>query len=174
VPSRSRTVARTLAFLAHAQNADGGFPLEVGGESDAQSTAWAIQGLVAAGQNPAAGKRGVRRSPLAYLESLVAPNGSVRYSASSTQSPVWVTAEALAAFARIPLPVAPVARRGASSTAAHGGRRAGEIAVGGQRAGNAAVGKGWRSGTPGVDARLDRLARSVGVLVGWVLEPLLR
>ncbi len=105
----SPVVARAVAYLRRAQNPDGGFPQQPGGESNAQSTAWAVQGLSAAGQDVNAFKHAGSRSPLAYLESLVAPNGSVRYSRTSAQTPVWVTAEALTALAGKPFPVAPVA-----------------------------------------------------------------
>ena len=105
---RSNTVvARTVAYLRSSQNPDGGFPQQLGGASNAQSTAWAVQGLSAAGVNVNAVKRGHSRSPLAYLESLMAPNGSVYYSRTSAQSPVWVTAEALTALAGKPFPIAP-------------------------------------------------------------------
>ena len=100
-------VARSVAYLRRAQNPDGGFPQQAGGESNAQSTAWAVQGLAAAGINVASVKRGGSRSPLGYLESLAAPDGSVRYSRTSAQTPVWVTAEALAALAGKPFPIAP-------------------------------------------------------------------
>ncbi len=78
-------MARAVAYLRRAQNPDGGFPQQPGGESNAQSTAWAVQGLDAAGVNVSAFKHAGSRSPLGYLESLVAPNGSVRYSRTSTQ-----------------------------------------------------------------------------------------
>jgi hypothetical protein len=100
-------VARAVAYLRRAQNPDGGFPQQPGGESNAQSTAWAVQGLDAAGVNVSAVKRGHSRSPLVYLESLMAPNGSVYYSRTSAQSPVWVTSQALTALAGKPFPVAP-------------------------------------------------------------------
>ncbi|MFZ2114749.1 MAG: prenyltransferase/squalene oxidase repeat-containing protein [Solirubrobacteraceae bacterium] len=100
-------VAHAVAYLRRAQNPDGGFPQQPGGESNTQSTAWAVQGLDAAGVNVSAVKRGHSRSPLAYLESLMAPNGSVYYSRTSAQSPVWVTAQALTALAGKPFPVAP-------------------------------------------------------------------
>ncbi len=100
-------VARAVAYLRRAQNPDGGFPQQEGGESNAQSTAWAVQGLDAAGVSVSAVKRGHSRSPLAYLESLMAPNGSVYYSRTSAQTPVWVTAQALTALAAKPFPVAP-------------------------------------------------------------------
>ena len=38
------------------------------------------------------------------------PGGAVRYSRTSAQTPVWVTAQALAALARKPFPLAPVPR----------------------------------------------------------------
>ena len=51
------------------------------------------------------------RSPLGYLESLVAPDGSVRYSRTGAQTPVWVTAQALTALrAARPFPVARLTR----------------------------------------------------------------
>jgi energy-coupling factor transport system substrate-specific component len=102
---RSQTVRRAAAFLAARQNADGGLPLQPGDDSNAQSTAWAIQGLVAAGRNPDGLRRGGARTPLAYLRSLQFADGSVRYSRTSSQSPVWVTAQALTAFARKPFPI---------------------------------------------------------------------
>jgi energy-coupling factor transport system substrate-specific component len=101
-------VTRAVAFIEHAQNADGGFPAQLRQESNAQSTAWAIQGLSAAGRDVEAVRDHGSRSPLGYLESLVAPNGSVRYSRTSAQTPVWVTAQALAALALKPFPVGPV------------------------------------------------------------------
>ena len=102
-------VTRAVAYLRRAQNRDGGFPQQPGGESNAQSTAWAVQGLSAAGEDVNVFKRAGSRSPPAYLESLVAPDGSVRYSRTSAQTPVWVTAQALTALAGKPFPVAPVA-----------------------------------------------------------------
>ena len=115
---RTRTVARAARFLVRRQNADGGFPLVPGGESNAQSTAWAIQGLLAAGRDPAKVRRS--RDPLAYLRSLTSASGEVRYSRTSRQTPVWVTAQAVMALARKPLPLKPVARarRAAAAPAA--------------------------------------------------------
>jgi Prenyltransferase and squalene oxidase repeat len=93
-------------FLTRSQNLDGGYPQQPGGESNAQSTAWAVQGLVAAGRNPGSVRRRGSRSPLGYLESLVSPGGSIRYSRTGTQTPVWVTAQALLALAQKTFPVA--------------------------------------------------------------------
>jgi energy-coupling factor transport system substrate-specific component len=105
---RTTTVQRAARFLVRRQNADGGFPLVPGGESNAQSTAWAIQGLLAAGRDPARVRRS--RDPLAYLRSLTSSSGETRYSRTGRQSPVWVTAQAVMALARKPLPLKPVPR----------------------------------------------------------------
>jgi energy-coupling factor transport system substrate-specific component len=92
-------------YLLGAQNPDGGYPQQPGAESNAQSTAWAVQGLLAGGVNPASVHRHRSRSPIGYLESLVTGSGSVRYSRTSGQTPVWVTAQALIALARRTFPV---------------------------------------------------------------------
>jgi hypothetical protein len=99
----TRATRRAARFLARSRGADGGFPVLRGAGSNAQSTAYAVQGLVAARtQRPAL------RSGLRYLRSLVQPNGLVRYSRTSVQTPVWVTAQALLALARKPFPLEPV------------------------------------------------------------------
>ena len=104
---------RAADFLIGSQNPDGGFPQERGGLSNAQSSAWAIQGLIAASRDVRAITRHGSRSPLGYLESLIAPDGSVQYSRTGSQTPVWVTAQALTALAGKPLPIAPVRTTGA-------------------------------------------------------------
>ncbi|HUA73794.1 MAG TPA: prenyltransferase/squalene oxidase repeat-containing protein [Solirubrobacteraceae bacterium] len=98
-------LARAVGYLTRSQGADGGFPQEYGGESNAQSTAWAVQGLIAAGTDPGSVRRKGSRSPIAYLESLLAPDGSIRYSRTSAQTPAWVTAQALIALAGKTFPV---------------------------------------------------------------------
>ena len=114
---KTPTVRRAASFLVRRQGSDGGFPLQPGGPSNAQSTAWAIQGLLAAGRDPAAVHRRGSRSPVAYLESLVTAGGAVRYSRTSAQTPVWVTAQALTALAGKPFPISPVRRRARAAKA---------------------------------------------------------
>jgi len=97
---------RAAGWLRANQNDDGGFGQFRGRSSNAQSTSYAVQGLVAA----RAGGAVVRRA-LAYLRGLQRADGSVAYSSSSRQTPVWVTAQALMAFERAPLPLATLARR---------------------------------------------------------------
>jgi hypothetical protein len=92
---RGGALRRAAAFLAASQGSQGGFPLVRGGAPNAQSTAYAVQGLVAARGHEAAVRRGQR-----YLRSLTEPNGLVRYSRTSRQTPVWVSAQALMALHR--------------------------------------------------------------------------
>ncbi len=107
---RAPTVrARAVTYLRRQQDGDGGFASQPGGGSNAQSTAWAIQGLDAAGVDPNGLRRGAR-SPVAYLRSLIGPGGRVAYARGNPQTPVWVTGEALMALQGKPLPlVAPPA-----------------------------------------------------------------
>ena len=115
---RTGAVPRAAVYLVARQNSDGGFPLTQGAPSNAQSTAWAIQALVAAGRDVDRVRRQGSRSPLGYLRTLVAGDGSVRYSRTSRQTPVWVTAQALTALARKPFPVTAPHRRAAAERSA--------------------------------------------------------
>jgi prenyltransferase beta subunit len=100
-----RALGAAIGYLTRSQNLDGGFPQRYGGESNAQSTAWAVQGLIAGGRAPATLRRRGSRSPIGYLESLRAPDGSIRYSRTSAQTPVWVTAQAIIALAGRTFPI---------------------------------------------------------------------
>jgi energy-coupling factor transport system substrate-specific component len=114
-----RALRRAVAFIRSQQNRDGGFPSQPGDDSNAQSTAWAVQGLIAAGVSPGTLHRRGAPSPLAYLQSLIAPDGHVRYSRGSDQTPVWVTAQAVMALAGKALPLGPVALPAAASPSTH-------------------------------------------------------
>ncbi len=163
-------LARAARYLVRAQNPDGGYPQQPGGESNAQSTAWAIQGLIAAGRDPAAITREGSCSPLAYLESLVGPDGSVRYSRTGSQTPVWVTAQALTALAGKTFPIEPVAAR-AATVGAHpvAARPAGAA----RPRLRARRGPAQEPAFAGAGARLERLAGAIGGLIGAALDPLL-
>ena len=100
--------ARAIAYVRRQQDRDGGFPSQPGEGSNAQSTAWAVQGLDAAGVNPSGVRHAGGPSPLAYLQSLIGRDGAVAYARGQRQTPVWVTGEALMALAGKPLPLAPL------------------------------------------------------------------
>ena len=91
-----RVIARAVGYIERARGRDGGFPEEPGGGSNAQSTAWALQALIAAGTSPLGD---------AYLARLTTSSGAVDYAAGQAQTPVWVTAQALAALCGRPLPI---------------------------------------------------------------------
>jgi squalene-hopene cyclase-like protein len=102
---RGAATQRAVAWLRANQNDDGGFGQFRGRPSNAQSTAYAVQGLVAAGTGGATLTRA-----LAYLRGLQRGDGSISYSSTSNQTPVWVTAQALMALDRRALPIAAVPR----------------------------------------------------------------
>jgi hypothetical protein len=91
-------------YLISTQKGDGGWTL-AGGVTNSQSTAWAVQGLLAAGGSGAAVSGGV-----SYLSRRQASDGHYAYSPSSDQTPVWVTAQAVTGVARKPFPLAAVSR----------------------------------------------------------------
>ena len=105
--SRAGT-SRGVNYLRGVQRSGGGFAL-AGGPVNAQSTAWAAQGLASAGLSPASVRSG-GRSALDYLASDQARDGHYRYSSSTDQTPVWVTGQALLAVNGRPFPLAPVPR----------------------------------------------------------------
>ncbi len=90
--------SRGVAFLRRHQNRDGGFEVLQGRGSDTQSTAWAVQALLAAGRRP--GQAAYR-----YLARMRRGDGSYRYSARYVTTPLWVTAQVLPALARKPFPL---------------------------------------------------------------------
>ncbi|HUH80304.1 MAG TPA: prenyltransferase/squalene oxidase repeat-containing protein [Solirubrobacteraceae bacterium] len=166
-----RPIARAKAYLLHAQNLDGGFPQRPGGTSNAQSTAWAVQGLDAASTDVERVRRGGSVSPLGYLDGLMSSDGLVRYSRTSSQTPVWVTAQALSALAGKPLPVAPPPAP-ARSVARRAQAHAGSARPSRPRrppARRTARGSGSAEG-----ARASTAARTLGALAALMLSPLER
>jgi energy-coupling factor transport system substrate-specific component len=166
-----RGAPRAIAFIREQQNRDGGFPSQPGEDSNAQSTAFAIQGLLAAGVDPGSLHRRGAPSPLRYLQSLVAADGHVRYARGSDQTPVWVTAQALMALARRPLPLPPVPR-----TPRHKARRAAarahpRVRVVARHRRATHLRKAVRRVVQR-SPRLDRYAADLGLLTAVVLAPI--
>jgi energy-coupling factor transport system substrate-specific component len=100
----SQASERGVGYLRQVQQPGGGFRLGGNGALNTQSTAWAVQGLLAAGANPAQFKRG-GASAYEYLEGNQDPDGHYRYSSKSDQTPVWVTGQVLVAAAKKYLPL---------------------------------------------------------------------
>ena len=87
------------------------------GGVNSQSTAWAVEGMIAVGADPAKIASGAN-SALDYLAARQAGDGHYRYSASSDQTPVWVTGEVLVATAGEALPISPPPREKKVTTVA--------------------------------------------------------
>jgi squalene cyclase len=108
-PRTSAVVTQGLAYLAAAQNADGGFPYDpdsvVSTASDANSTAYAIQALRATGEDPAgaAWSKGTN-TPLSFLLSLQLPDGSIQWQQGQGGNQV-ATQQAVPALLGRPFPL---------------------------------------------------------------------
>jgi energy-coupling factor transport system substrate-specific component len=109
----SKAAGQGLFYLRHkAQQKGGGFPLGGNGAVNTMSTAWAIQGILAIGGDPASFRRGSVSAP-GYLAHNQREDGSYRYanpdqtaSEVANQTPVWVTGEVLVAAAGRYFPIA--------------------------------------------------------------------
>ncbi len=111
----SEVEARALDYLRGAQLPDGGFPESPTSEAESNvaSTAWAVQGIWAAGEDPETWTVGDTTSPaepLDYLESMQQPDGHLRWRGSSDLNGIWMTAYALPAFTGQVMPYAYVPR----------------------------------------------------------------
>ena len=101
----SSTVDRALKYLKFCQASDGGFcwrsPV-----SNVASTAWAVQGIAATGEDPGSDswKKG-GKTPLDYLASMQQADGHIRYMENSDSQPAWMTAEAIPALLKRPYPL---------------------------------------------------------------------
>jgi energy-coupling factor transport system substrate-specific component len=118
-------------YLSRAQSRHGGWALGENGPTNSQSTAWAIQGLLAAGRDPGSVTK-AGHDPFEYLRARQASDGHYRYSASSDQTPVWVTGQVLVAASRETFPLAAVPRApgsGRASRAGGGGDGGGGVAT---------------------------------------------
>jgi prenyltransferase beta subunit len=110
-PTPGESQQKALQYLHEVQEPDGGFPERSDeDESNVASTAWAVQGLWAAGENPEDWVKSSGREPLDYMESLQQPDGHIRYRAREERNGLWMTAFAAPAFAGQPLPIPAVPR----------------------------------------------------------------
>jgi energy-coupling factor transport system substrate-specific component len=104
--ARGKSADQGARWLRRAQQRSGAWALGSSGILNSQSTAWAVQGLAAA-------RSGGAQIATAqdYLAKRRAADGHYRYSASSDQTPIWVTAQVLTATNRKPFPLATVPRK---------------------------------------------------------------
>jgi energy-coupling factor transport system substrate-specific component len=112
---KAKAAREGLSYLRKHQHPNGGFALGDSGEVNSQSTAWAVQGMIAVGADPASLASG-GNSGLDYLAARQAGDGHYRYSESSDQTPVWVTSQVLVAVAGDSLPISPPPREAIPAT----------------------------------------------------------
>jgi energy-coupling factor transport system substrate-specific component len=113
----TKAAGNGLSYLRKHQRPDGGLALGGSGGVNSQSTAWAVEGMIAVGADPAK-IASSGSSALDYLAARQAADGHYRYSASSDQTPVWVTGEVLVAVAGEALPISPPPREKETTTVA--------------------------------------------------------
>ena len=105
VPPTDSVIVKALAYLDAAQNDDGGFPDASMGNSDtsnADSTAFAIQGILASGGDPLAARwRPIATNPISYLLGLQQPDGAFTYGGQPSQ---LATQQVIPALAGRPFP----------------------------------------------------------------------
>jgi hypothetical protein len=106
---------RALGYLRDAKRSNGGFAPGNNLAANAQATAWASQGLLAAGKDPA--NFGAGASSLTYLRDLQADDGHFLQAPGQEASPVWVTADAIVPLAGAHLPIAAPPREPKPSSA---------------------------------------------------------
>ncbi len=156
--TRGSAAASGARWLRRAQRSGGGYALGGTGLVNSQSTAWAVQGLAAVG-----GEQQTIDRAVGYLSRLQAPDGHYRYSASSDQTPIWVTAQVLTAIARRQFPLVAVARAGARSRGAESEPSSGGGGAGGDAGAEASSqGGAPASATGGGEASAPAATPSAG------------
>ena len=102
--SGSEAAGDALDYLRKAKRPNGAFAPGSTLAANAQATAWASQGLLAAGKDPASFGDG--KSSFAYLRELQEDDGHFLQAHGSEASPVWVTADVLVPLSGHFLPIA--------------------------------------------------------------------
>lgn len=107
-PVTATAVVSGLAYLRSVQQEDGGFAYDAVGDfgSDANSTAYAVQAIVAAGEDPAGASWSVDgATPIGFLLSLQLEDGALEWQAGGGANAA-ATQQAVAALLRQPYPLA--------------------------------------------------------------------
>lgn len=100
----SGCITDALSFIKSTQTEDGGF--QSWGTTNAASTAWAVNAIVAAGQDPASIEwKHSGSSPVDFLLNLRQGNGAFNWSASQNMNPEWMTSYVIPALLGKPYPV---------------------------------------------------------------------
>ena len=105
----STVIISGLNYLKSTQNLDGGFPYDpadgVGNPSDTNSTAYVVQAIYAAGQDPLTGTWLISNTnPISYLLRMQLPDGSFAWQSNTGPSQI-ATQQAIPALLGRPFPV---------------------------------------------------------------------
>jgi len=101
----SLAINRAIKYLNNQQEIHGGFSSNLN-KANSASNAWAIQGLLAIGENPQEGQWNKGGgNPYSYLISLQNPQGYFEWTENRQASPVLMTAYAVMALSKKPFPV---------------------------------------------------------------------
>ena len=115
-------ISQAIGYYQGIQNEDGGWPYQspsdFGTDTDANSTALAIQAILAAGQDPANWTAGSGQDPLAALESFQNQSGAFAWQAAVPDDNLLATVQALPALAGETLPLATMEVGAAAAAAA--------------------------------------------------------
>lgn len=103
----SKAADEALAYLRKSKRPNGGFAPGNNLSANAQATAWASEGLLATGKDPAG--FGTGKSSFAYMRNLQTDEGYFLQSPNLESSPVWVTSDVLVALSgnHFPVPAPP-------------------------------------------------------------------
>jgi hypothetical protein len=105
----SKAADRALDYLRKSKRPNGGYAPGNNLSANSQATAWASEGLLAAGKDPVG--FGPGKSSLAYMRDLQAGDGHFLQAPGVEASPVWVTADVLVPLSGHSLPVAAPPRK---------------------------------------------------------------
>ena len=100
----SDCIKEALSFIKSTQTDHGGF--QSWGTTNTASTAWAINAIVAAGQDPTSSEwKHDGNSPVDFLISLQQENGVFNWSKDQNMNPVWMTSYVIPALLGKPYPI---------------------------------------------------------------------
>ena len=110
IPADDPAVEAAVQFLREAIEENGGYNYGYYSAPNLASTAWAVQAFCSVGIDPSTVKSSAGNSPVDYLLSLQKEDGSFRYTETLTDTPVGMTARAVAALSGCAYPILPGAQ----------------------------------------------------------------
>ena len=105
VPADDPAVQKAVSFLKTSIEENGGYNYGYYSAPNLASTAWAVQAFCSVGIDPSTVKSSAGNSPVDYLLSLQKEDGSFKYTETLTDTPVSMTARAVAALSGCSYPV---------------------------------------------------------------------